>query len=130
VHFSLPLLTHSFYRERTRAQRQSFTSNAIDYSLNLSILLSEGKETNWNSFSSGERTRNSPTLEICRLHCLSNCSAFTASFLWRTVRLSWLLLNSLRRRVIFPFTFLFAASRNRRRKSRVVWDCNSNIGVS
>jgi hypothetical protein len=34
------------------------TSYETDYSLNLSILLSEGKETNRDFFCSGERTRN------------------------------------------------------------------------
>jgi hypothetical protein len=40
------------------------TSYEIDYSLNLSILLSEGKETNRDFFCSGERTRNCPRFKI------------------------------------------------------------------
>jgi len=49
------------------------TSYETDYSLNLSILLSEGKETNRDFFSSGERTRiqsdtlNQQAFEVCRI---------------------------------------------------------------
>jgi len=41
------------------------TSFKIDNALNLSILLSAGKETNWDFISSGERTWNSPRFKIC-----------------------------------------------------------------
>jgi len=42
------------------------TSYKIDNALNLSILLSAGKETNRDFVSSGERTRNCPRFKICR----------------------------------------------------------------
>jgi len=42
------------------------TSFKIDNALNLSILLSAGKETNRDFISSGERTWNSPRFKICR----------------------------------------------------------------
>jgi len=46
---------------------KKLTSYEVEDSLNLSILLSEGKETNRDFLSSGERTRKCPRFKIWRL---------------------------------------------------------------
>jgi len=59
---------------------------AGDYSLNLSILLSEGNETNWYFFSSGERTRKRPRLNLW-IFGSPNCSLMQPFFLiWSLIK--------------------------------------------
>ena len=64
-----------------------------DYSLNLSILMREGKEINKDSFSSGERKRKSPSLSPPAILVGRGCSVRNVYYLMRRlyvqVHLEW-----------------------------------------
>jgi len=82
------------------------TSFKIDNALNLSILLSAGKETNRDFICSGERTWNCPRFKICR-HSEAYRIVVWCSFISVVCkRIKWLLMNSLWQRVTIPWILL------------------------
>ncbi len=92
-----------------------------DYPLNLSILISGGKETNKDSLSNGEWSGNSSNLKSPGA-TLANCSLEKRFLGQDTVQVLW---NETSERVRIPylavsFLFLYGAFS----KSRVVWECS------
>ncbi len=92
-----------------------------DHPLNLSILISGGKETNKDSLSNGEWSGNSSNLKSPGA-TLANCSLEKRFLSQDTVQVLW---NETSERVRIPYLAvgllrLYGASS----KSRVVWECS------
>lgn len=88
---------------------KQLTSYKIDNALNLSILLSAGKETNRDFICSGERTWNCPRFKICRYLDTCRIVVWCSLILVICRSIKWLLMNNLRHRVKFPWMFLWVA---------------------
>lgn len=86
----ISMLTRYMYYWLHNTKRPQFM---WDYSLNLSILMREGKEINKDSFSSGERKRKSPSLSPPAILVGRGCSVRNVYYLMRRlyvqVHLEW-----------------------------------------